>query len=109
MLPRRSRGALIPLGRGGTWRDARRACALRERKTEEEGRTGSLTRLEPDVSPMLRDEFATQIEAQAGPADPLGLAIGRPDKPTKQSGLLCLRDADALIPNTDERLLPLWD
>ena len=38
----------------------------------------------------------------------MGLAIGRPDKPTEEAGLLCLRDADALIPNTDERLLPLW-
>ena len=81
---------------------------MRERKTEEEGRTGSFGRLEPDVSPMLRDEFATKIEAQAGPADSLGLAIGRPDKPTKQLGLLCLRDADALIPNTDESLLLPW-
>ena len=107
MITISSQGGLIPLGRGGRWRDARRGCALRERKTEEEGRTGSLGRLEPDVSPMLRDEFATKIEAQAGPADPLGLAIGRPDKPTKQLGLLCLGDADALIPNTDESLLPL--
>lgn len=90
------------------WRDARRGCALRERKTEEEGRTGSFGRLEPDVSPMLRDEFATKIEAQAGPADPLGLTIGRADKATKEVSLLCLRDADALIPNTDESLLPLW-
>lgn len=56
---------------------------------------------------MLRDQFATEIEAQAGPADPVALPIGRPDKSAKQVGLLCLRDADALIPNTDESLLML--
>ena len=85
-----------------------RGYALREGETEEEGRTCSFGRLEPDVSPVLLDEFATEIQAQAGPADPVGLAIGRPDKPTKEVGLLCLRDADALIPNTDEGLLSPW-
>src|SRR5215470_6097009 len=57
---------------------------------------------------MLRDQFATQIEAQAGAADPVVLPIGCPDKPTKEECLLCLRDADALIPYADERLLPPW-
>ena len=56
---------------------------------------------------MLLDQFATEIEAQAGPADPVSLAIAGPDKTAKQIGLLFLRDADTLIPNTDEGLLPI--
>jgi len=56
---------------------------------------------------MLLNEFATEVESQASTADPVGLAIGRPDKTAKKVGLLFFRDADALIPNTDECLLPL--
>jgi hypothetical protein len=60
-----------------------------EGETEEEGRSCPFGRLEPDGSSMLRDQFATKVEAQAGPADPVELSTGRPDKPTKEVGLLC--------------------
>ena len=48
---------------------------------------------------MLRNQLATQIEAQTRPADPLSLPIGRTNKATKEMRLLGLRDADAVIPN----------
>src|SRR5260370_32809098 len=84
-----------------------RGCVLQEGQTDEEGRACSFDGLEPDVPPMLLNEFATEVESQACTADPVGLAIGRPDKTAKKVGLLFFRDADALIPNTDECLLPL--
>src|SRR5258708_14405540 len=55
---------------------------------------------------MLLNEFATEVEPQACTADPVGLTIGCPEKTAKMVGRLFLRDADALIGDTDEGLLP---
>ncbi len=68
----------------------------------EEHRACSFTGLEPDLPAVLDDQLAAQIEPHAGSADVLSLATGCPDKPAKEAGLVCLRDADALIPHTDE-------
>ncbi len=51
---------------------------------------------------MLYDQFATQIQAKADPINALKRSIGCPHKLAKEAGLICLRDADALIPNADE-------
>src|SRR5258708_26027946 len=84
-----------------------RGCVLQEGQTDKEGRACSFDGFEPDVPPMLFNEFATEEDSQASTADPVGLTIGRPDKTSKKVGLLFFRDADPLIPNTDECLLPL--
>src|SRR5260370_17434751 len=99
--------APIDLGNGCAFGFGWRGCVLQEGQTDEEGRACSFDGLEPDVPPMLLNEFATEVESQACTADPVGLAIGRPDKTAKKGGLLFFRDADPLIPNTDECLLPL--
>src|SRR5438128_2322840 len=98
---------LASLGRGGAFDFGWKGCILQEGQTDEESRACSFDGLEPDVPPMLLNEFATEVETQACTADPIGLTIGRPDKTAKKVCLLFFRDADPLIPNTDECLLPL--
>lgn len=56
---------------------------------------------------MLFNKFTTQIETQAGAADPIRLSIRCADKSAKQECLLSLGDTDALIPNTNQHLLTL--
>jgi hypothetical protein len=68
---------------------------------EEERRSRSFGRLEPDLPSVLLNQFATKIEAQAGPADALGLTIGDSHKAAKKAGLLGLWNADALILHTE--------
>src|SRR5258707_3120308 len=107
MLTAPSQCPLASLGEGAAFRFGWRGCVWQEGQTDEEGRACSLDGLEPDVPPMLLNEFATEVEPQACTADPVGLTIGRPHKTAKKVGLLCLRDADTLIADTDEGLLPL--
>ena len=54
---------------------------------------------------MLLDEFATEVEPQAGSTDAVGLTISCPDKLAEQASLFGLRDADALISNTEQHFL----
>src|SRR5258707_6644482 len=107
MVTAPSKWRVALLGRGAAFRFGWRGCVLQEGQADVEGRACYFDRLEPDVSPMLLNEFATEIEPQACTADPVGLTIGRPHKTAKKVSLLCLRDADALIADTDEGLLPL--
>ncbi len=89
--------------RGVGWRGT-----LREGQAEVERCAHSLGRLEPDISSMFRDQFSAQIKAQTGSTDPLGLPIGRANKPAKALCLPSLWNTNALIGNTDEGLLPIW-
>src|SRR5258708_28691686 len=97
MLTTPSQCPLASLGRGDAFRFGWRGWVLQEGQTDEEGRACSFDGLEPDVPPMLLNDFATEVEREARPADPVGLTIGRPYKTAKKVGLLCLWDADALI------------
>src|SRR5258708_16537274 len=107
MLTTPSQCPLASLGRGAAFRFGWRGCVVQEGQPGEEGRACSFDGLEPGGPAMLLNEFATEVEPKACTADPVGLTIGRPHKTAKKVGLLCLWDADALIADTDEGLLPL--
>src|SRR5258708_12438329 len=80
MLTAPSQCPLASLGEGAAFRFGWRGCVLQEGQTDEEGRACSLDGLEPDVSPMLLNEFATEVEPQPCTADPIGLTLVYPPK-----------------------------
>src|SRR5436189_6193694 len=56
---------------------------------------------------MLLDQFATEIEPQPSSPDPVRLRIARPRKAPEHLRLFVRRNADALIPDREERLVRL--
>jgi hypothetical protein len=94
--------SLVPLGDGGTLVGLRHWTVWQQWQTHEERRACSFTGLEPDLSAVLDDQLATQIETHASSADALRLATGCPDKAAKEASLVGLRNADALIAHADQ-------
>src|SRR5579884_684229 len=70
-------------------------------KSQEERGTGSLRRFKPEMTPVLFDQFAAEIQSQARSANAPGRGVISAHKTSEYLGMLPLRNPYALILHAD--------